>query len=464
MLNTIASLKGQLSKQSKNNGQPGTLSVRQKEFWGPSAEKDVVHVLNFSPGSSGLLSLDQQAQIYELWRVKKLALTFRTATGSTQSGTVYAGVDFDSTDIPTTAQGIARLTPGFQTAVWKDGRFEIPVDRVNRQKWMLTSSGITPVDSGFSLVWLSTLDNAGEFYLDYEIEFSGPAPNTTIRGSSSRHLSKLVNLTVNDAGEVHMDDSDAFSQHVPPGNAADFRGFLGRSGWDDMEWAPGANTNDSSVSVSAIVKKISGTAASALTSVIDNARVRFTGLIAHHAYETVLRFIQTSVLRSATGAAIPISTQVLRNFFGSVRAGSVRSAYYLGGGSGGGGASNDPFDYPTVATSYVQDDDDWADEYREALPTALGLANTSSSLSGLIIKVISDENGEIDFQLNDIEWEAISGANAPGFPGVSGPILITADAHSVGLGTSFRTDYRDGQLPSWLHINSPPRQSPLMAS
>jgi len=186
---TVASLKGQL-KSGKSSAVTSidTLRVSLSEYWfsvdgqgNPSGYNGLRNGY-FQPGNSGLTKLDQFGQMYELWRLNRAVVSFRTSTGSTQSGMVHLGLDFDATDIPSSIAGVAGLNPVTKCPVWSDQpmscRVVVPVDRVNRQKWMMTTAGTTPdinSSTGFIACTGTTgPPSAGEIWIDYDIDFAGP--------------------------------------------------------------------------------------------------------------------------------------------------------------------------------------------------------------------------------------------------------------------------------------------------
>jgi hypothetical protein len=171
----------------------GAMCVKRKEFWfSTSATVPGIVSRSFYPGNSGLARLDQFGQMFELWKVKKLRLHYIPSVGSTQSGMVHMGVDFDNRELPSTPQGVSILEPSTHGAVWKDNSLGIPIERVQRTKWMYTNAGgsVSPeTGTGFAVVVSTTgTVDAGEVWLDYEIEFVGPVPSgqatNSITGSS----------------------------------------------------------------------------------------------------------------------------------------------------------------------------------------------------------------------------------------------------------------------------------------
>jgi hypothetical protein len=127
--------------------------------------------------------------MFELWRVRSLRLRYVPVVGSTQPGRIYAGIDFDGRDLPDSVYGITILQPLLHIPVWKDGSITIPIDKVNRQRWMFTTAGGVPtseVSDGFTVVEThSGTDYPGELWLDYDIEFTGQVGSDQLRASGN---------------------------------------------------------------------------------------------------------------------------------------------------------------------------------------------------------------------------------------------------------------------------------------
>lgn len=168
----------------------GSLRVKHREFWyAPSimvGQTSTVESRIFFPGNSGISRLDSFANLFELYRINSARIYYKTATGTTQSGMLHVGVDYDSKEIPTTVAGVAVLYPSFTIPIWSESSLSVQPDRANRAKWMFTfAGGQSHQDMGVGFAVLSGLAASpgaielvpGEIWIDYDITYSGPVSN-----------------------------------------------------------------------------------------------------------------------------------------------------------------------------------------------------------------------------------------------------------------------------------------------
>jgi hypothetical protein len=136
--------------------------------------------------------LDVYAGIFELYRVKRAALQYRTGVGTTVNGIMYVAADYDGNDYPSTVQGVAALNPIVTGPVWKDMTLNLPVTRMNKGNWMYTTanpSSVTHPDLGSCCYMLAATNSSqipGELWLDYEIEFSSPTLYGQVAAQTTR--------------------------------------------------------------------------------------------------------------------------------------------------------------------------------------------------------------------------------------------------------------------------------------
>jgi len=175
----------------------GTMVYRDRELWAVSSVG--LNNLIFAPGNSGLARLDQFGLMFELWRLKRATLRYATAVGTTTAGAIYIGIDFDPDDLPSTLAGVQALTPLARIPVWEEGSVGILTSRVNKARWMYTSqlANHPGLQLGFAAcIWNTGVSSVGEFWLDYEIEFAGPAVSQTlVRARSELAMQPLSWLT-----------------------------------------------------------------------------------------------------------------------------------------------------------------------------------------------------------------------------------------------------------------------------
>lgn len=175
---------------------PGTVIVRYKELLSPVTQGTKQYL--FAPGSSGLPHLDARGRMYEMYRLRgPVKVQYRAAVGTTANGEVLIGVDYDARDAVLSYAGTAALSPKSMTPVWKDSLLTVPHNRAMKQKWLVTSTDITPTATGgsptnfrddavaFGLNVTSTGTGAtGSVWIEYNVEFASPrVPEPVVNGS-----------------------------------------------------------------------------------------------------------------------------------------------------------------------------------------------------------------------------------------------------------------------------------------
>lgn len=124
------------------------------------------------------------AGIYERVQWHSCKFWWVPMVGTTQSGAVTYGVDWDgSTSYETTRQQIALLTPSASHAVWCDTSNEpliLPASRLSSRPWYITQVGYTPGDMdvapAFLVVKSDFASGGGEIWVEYSVTFSGIMP------------------------------------------------------------------------------------------------------------------------------------------------------------------------------------------------------------------------------------------------------------------------------------------------
>jgi len=141
---------------------------------------NLTNAVSIWPGFSGMPRLDAFAALYDMYRVNKCVVKYRTATGTTVNGAILMGVDYDLNDLPTTLQELQATTPRVRVPVWENATINLPVDRLNRKRWMMCKSGggdVENAENAAATVLASaptTNDDYGEVWVDYDITFAGP--------------------------------------------------------------------------------------------------------------------------------------------------------------------------------------------------------------------------------------------------------------------------------------------------
>jgi hypothetical protein len=160
-----------------------TLRLNQREFLGNVVKAGKQYIIR--PGVSGLGKLDAMGRMFELYRVLKMKFNYLPAVGTTQAGMVHLAFDYDSADSDLTQIGISAIQPGTRSPVWLSSELVADPVRMSRANWMFTTAkGGTHPDTGAvgQLMVFNTaaIDNVGELWIDYIVEFSNPVlPNAS---------------------------------------------------------------------------------------------------------------------------------------------------------------------------------------------------------------------------------------------------------------------------------------------
>lgn len=182
---------------------PGTVIVRYKELLGPVQPGTNRYL--FAPGATGLAHLDSRGKLYETYRLRgPVRIQYKAAVGTTESGEVVMGADYDAKDVVLTYTGTAALSPKAMSPVWRDCTLTVPHGRAMKQKWLLTSPELSynpkttevPLNYRDDAVAFATLitctasKSPGSIWVEYHIEFASPkaatpAINDTVYSVSS---------------------------------------------------------------------------------------------------------------------------------------------------------------------------------------------------------------------------------------------------------------------------------------
>lgn len=182
---------------------PGTVIVRYKELLGPVQPGTRRYL--FAPGATGLAHLDSRGRMYETYRLRgPVKIQYKAAVGTTVSGEVVMGADYDAKDVILTYNGTAALSPKAMSPVWRDCTLNVPHARAMKQKWLVTAPEMAynqetndvPTNYRDDAVAFATVvtctasSTTGSLWVEYNIEFASPksaAPcvNDTIYSVSS---------------------------------------------------------------------------------------------------------------------------------------------------------------------------------------------------------------------------------------------------------------------------------------
>lgn len=100
-----------------------------------------------------------------------MSVRYKATTSSNTTGSLTAGVSFDSEYKPTDGPGVMRLFPRINTAVWKDAAMIVPASRMQEQRWMRTNK------DGVKLWWTSSAQAStvpGGLWVTYTVVLANP--------------------------------------------------------------------------------------------------------------------------------------------------------------------------------------------------------------------------------------------------------------------------------------------------
>lgn len=149
--------------------QSGSITVSNNEYLGSVKSKS----LPLWPGKSGAARLDAHAAIYELFRLDRCTLTLKSTSGNSTSGSVFAGVSYDSANPPTDKAKIAALTPSTSAPVTRDVVLPIPTRPMMGAAWLPTASSAS-VTEAHCPGWVTFVsDQNYDVWLSYTVTFTG---------------------------------------------------------------------------------------------------------------------------------------------------------------------------------------------------------------------------------------------------------------------------------------------------
>jgi len=153
----------------------------------------------FNPGATGMVMLDNTALQYDQYKIRSCSLEYRTGTGTTTSGNMVMGVDYNpQSDLPSdnSYAAVAILEPKFVGPVWT-ACSSVPLDVSRAMKgntWRFTNN---TGPSGSSFVLRANVNTTGQtfgiIWCRYSVEFCSPkqiqsvapqnlAPSTRVSG------------------------------------------------------------------------------------------------------------------------------------------------------------------------------------------------------------------------------------------------------------------------------------------
>lgn len=119
-------------------------------------------------------------KIFDRYKIHRFRVIYRPSCGSTTSGSVIFGVDWDAKKMSAVSyKTIATLTPILDVPLWQSGELELPASRLmTRKEYMISDDSTDGFDStpGY-LCFAASGDDAtkiaGHLWVDYDISFFG---------------------------------------------------------------------------------------------------------------------------------------------------------------------------------------------------------------------------------------------------------------------------------------------------
>jgi hypothetical protein len=134
----------------------------------------------FWPGASRLTKLDQQASLFEQYKLLHCEYKLSPKIGTTEPGHTIAGIDFDTADAPTSSQGVIALSPKVFGPVWSAlSPLVVPPSKAMKGNWHYTPKGMRAKDgmlgATHAFCMFSDAPKASQFVMvKYSVRFAGP--------------------------------------------------------------------------------------------------------------------------------------------------------------------------------------------------------------------------------------------------------------------------------------------------
>lgn len=159
----------------------------------------------FNPGATGMVMLDNTALQYDQYKIRSCSLEYRTGTGTTVSGNLVMGVDYNpQSDLPSdnSYAAVAILEPKFVGPVWT-ACSSIPLEVSRAMKgntWRFTNN---TGPSGSAFVLRANVNTQGQTYgiiwCKYVVEFCSPkqiqSSGPTAGGPATRVTGEVVSYS-----------------------------------------------------------------------------------------------------------------------------------------------------------------------------------------------------------------------------------------------------------------------------
>lgn len=185
----------------------GVLCLTQEESWGP-VNTGSPQVRKFAPGNSGLPMLDNVASLYDQYKIVSCLLEYRTVTGTTTSGELVSGVDYNPETTDTSYESIVLLSDKMMGPLYQDMQTRVSVDKsMKNMSWRYTTQQDAGVGPAFQQITSATtaVPNlvVGRMWVKYVIEFCSPKKSSVSAGGTFAYTqAEVLNLSNGSSGEV----------------------------------------------------------------------------------------------------------------------------------------------------------------------------------------------------------------------------------------------------------------------
>ncbi|APG76114.1 hypothetical protein 1 [Beihai shrimp virus 6] len=169
----------------RTSGTNGGVRIRHEEMFlnlRPRVAGENIATQIFLPGQSKMPVLDSFARSFDRYRIHSLTLRYKTASGTTKTGSVILGIDGAVDHVPTTIAQVQGLYPKWRGPVWGEGAITANIATLMPQRWLTTSTDVSMLKSvahaAFAVVvGLTSAEpdvSPGEIWCSYDVEFMYP--------------------------------------------------------------------------------------------------------------------------------------------------------------------------------------------------------------------------------------------------------------------------------------------------
>lgn len=151
----------------------GGVQINDSEVFTIPKADDVV-VLEFCPGKTGLVRLDNEAKKFKRWSLIRVVITYQPTASLSDSGSITYGILPGPKDTTVVKDTITRLRPFQKHALWKSSSLTVG-SNVMIQSHMLTS-GNNEDSIGFCVYIQTSNKDLGVFRVTYSVVLNYPEP------------------------------------------------------------------------------------------------------------------------------------------------------------------------------------------------------------------------------------------------------------------------------------------------